>query len=470
MITRSRHASLRRRLLLNLLVPGAVLAAALAVSGSFMIHGIVQRTHDRLLDGSLLAIADRLGAEGGEITVDLPPAALGMLESQAQDSIYYSIRYGRELVTGYPDLPLPGSTLSPGARIHWSASYKGREVRLVVEARKLYGKPTPVLIEVAETTRARALLQRQMLAALAVLEAILLSVVGLLAWRAVNIGLRPLTELSKQIDQRAVRHAVAWQPLDLRRVPGEALAPAMALNALLNRLGQSMGAIQRFTADASHQILTPLTVIRTHLALLGRHGPESAAGRSALADIADGVGRVERMSKQLLALARADEHPEAFPEAVPVDLTHVLEETVAQRFPEARKKGMTIEVDRPDEPVLALGDEVLISELIANVLDNSIRYGNPGGHVFARIKPKAGVIRLELEDNGPGIPVAERERVFERFYRGSSHEGQPGTGLGLAIVRAVCDRIGAGIELSDGSSGSGLLVTVTFRTAGRDET
>jgi two-component system, OmpR family, sensor histidine kinase TctE len=465
--THPRHASLRRRLLLNLLVPGAVLAAALAAGGGTLIHGVVQRTHDRLLDGSLLAIADRLGIEGGEITVDLPPAALGMLESQAQDSIYYSVRYGAELVTGYPDLPAPSPTWpAPGTRVHWSSFYKGREVRLAAEARKLYGKPMPVLVEVAETIRARSLLERQMLTGLAVLEAVLLLVIGLLAWLAVNSGLRPLADLSTQIDQRAVRHAVAWQPLDLRRVPIEARGPAVALNALLKRLGQSVGAVQRFTADASHQILTPLTVIRTHLELLRRHGPDSAPGRSALADIAGGVERIERMSKQLLALARADERTEDTSEvAVPVDLTHILEETVAQRFPEAHKKAMTLTVDRPDRPVLVLGHEILVRELVSNLVDNAIRYGNSGGRICARIEPEAGLVRLELEDTGPGIPLAERERVFERFYRGASQHGEPGTGLGLAIVRAVCDRIGARVELLNARSGFGLLVVVTFREA-----
>jgi two-component system sensor histidine kinase TctE len=432
-----------------------------------MIHGIVQRTHDRLLDGSLLAIADRLGVDGGEVTVDLPPAALGMLESQAQDSIYYSIRYNGELVTGYPDLPLPDPTrLAASARIHWSSSYKGREIRLVAEARKLYGKPIPVVIQVAETTRARARLERQMLTALAALEAVLLSVVGFLGWRAVNRGLRPLTALSRQIDQRAVREAISWQPLELGPVPREAVAPAVALNALLKRLGQSVGAIQRFTADASHQILTPLTVIRTHLELLRRHGSNSAAGKTALADIASAVGRLERMSKQLLALARADENPEDRPHAVAVDLTHLLEHIVAQRF--LLEATVTIEVDRPDEPVWVLGDEVLVGELLANLLDNAIRYNRRNGQVRVRIRPDGDAIRFEVEDSGPGVPAVQRERVFERFYRGPSQEGQSGTGLGLAIVRAVCDRIGANVELSDASSESGLLVTVTFRATSQD--
>ena len=226
---------------------------------------------------------------------------------------------------------------------------------MVAEARKLYGKPMPVVIQVAETRTRASRLERQMLTALAALEAVLLSVVGFLGWRAVNRGLRPLTALSRQIDQRAVREAIAWQPLELGPVPREAVAPALALNALLKRLEQSVGAVQRFTADASHQILTPLTVIRTHLELLRRHGSNSAAGKTALADIANALGRLERMSTQLLALARADENPEDRPHAVPVDLTHLLEQIVAQRF--LLEATVTIEVDRPDEPVLVLGDE-----------------------------------------------------------------------------------------------------------------
>ena len=114
---------------------------------------------------------------------------------------------------------------------------------------------------------------------------------------------------------------------------------------------------------------------------------------------------------------------------------------------------------------MCLGDEVLVGELVANLLDNAVRYNRPHGHVRVRIRPEPGVVRLEVEDDGPGIPAERRERVFERFYRGSSQDGQTGTGLGLAIVRAVCDRIGASVQLADASSGSGLLVTVKFRAA-----
>ena len=245
----------------------------------------------------------------------------------------------------------------------------------------------------------------------------------------------------------------------------------MALNALLNRLGQSMGAIQRFTADA---LPSNSHALDGNPHAFGAAWParpqKSAAGRSALADIADGVGRVERMSKQLLALARADEHPEAFPEAVPVDLTHVLEETVAQRFPEARKKGMTIEVDRPDEPVLALGDEVLISELIANCSITRSATAIQGAMSLPGSSRKLASYASNSKTMGQAFPSLKESACLSAFIVDRRMRADREPDSGLAIVRAVCDRIGAGIELSDGSSGSGLLVTVTFRTAGRDET
>ena len=441
------------------------MAAVLAVGGAALIHDLVQTTHDRLLDGSLLAIAERIGVEEGEVSVDLPPAALGMLESQAQDSIYYSVRYQDTLVTGYPDLPFPDlSHVVPGARLHWSSEYKGHPVRLATEVRRLYGKPFPVSIEVAETTLSRVSLERQMLAALALVEVVLIAAVAFLGWRAVDRGLRPLTELGKEIDSRAVRHGIVLEPLDLSGVPREALAPAVALNTLLKRLKQSVAAIQRFTGDASHQILTPLAVIQTHLDLVDRHGSHTAAGRSALGEIGNAIRRLGRVSTQLLALARADEAPARPAKDEAIDLGSLVSELVAERVPQSLDAGVEIHVDRPDDLVAIRGDDVLVGELVANLIDNAIRYNHRGGSVIARIEPGDKVVRLEVEDTGPGIPPEQRERVFERFYRIPSSDGITGSGLGLAIVRAACDRIGASISLSEGMSGSGLLAVVTFRS------
>jgi two-component system sensor histidine kinase TctE len=136
--------SLRRTLLTNLVAPAIVLAVVLGIGGMVLIHRVVETTHDRLLDGSVLAIAERVGVEDGELTVDLPQVALGMLESQSHDSIYYSVTYLGELVTGYKDLPLYGfDQLKAGETGHRDGEYRGKPVRIGAQAPKQSRRAVP---------------------------------------------------------------------------------------------------------------------------------------------------------------------------------------------------------------------------------------------------------------------------------------------------------------------------------------
>ncbi len=213
--------SLRRRLMLNMLLPAAALAAALGVGGCLMICNVVETAHGRLLDGSVLAIAERLTVdEDNKVTVDLPPAALGMLESQAHDSIYYNVTYGGALATGYQDLPRPDlMRLAVGETTHWDAVYRGYPIRIAAQLRHVFGKPDPVLVEVAETTNARRAIEHRMLAALGGLELGLLGLVGWLTWRGIRHGLQPLTALGREIDARSVPGAINLEPLNLGSAP-----------------------------------------------------------------------------------------------------------------------------------------------------------------------------------------------------------------------------------------------------------
>jgi two-component system sensor histidine kinase TctE len=293
-----------------MLLPAIVLALVLGLGGAWVIHGVVQTTSDRLLDGSVLAIAERLGVdEDNKVTVDLPRAALGMLESQAQDRIYYSVIYNGTLVTGYRDLPrVELARLRPGVTYHWDTVMRGSPVRMAAEARRQYGKPDPVLVQVAQTRDARRALEFQLLGGLAALEGGLLGLVGVLAWLAIGSGLRPLTQLSAEIGRRAAPGAVSLHPLKTTQVPKEALAPVLAFNALLQRLAGSMGAVRRFTADASHQMGTPLAIMRMHLDLIRRHyrnQPAPPEVGAALDDIGGATERLEHLLAQLLVLARA---------------------------------------------------------------------------------------------------------------------------------------------------------------------
>jgi two-component system, OmpR family, sensor histidine kinase TctE len=441
-----------------------ILAVMLGEAGAVLINNVINSTNDRLLEAAILTITERIGVEEGEVTVDIPLAALGMLETGAQDSVYYGVYHDGAAVTGYPDLPIDDAVRqTPYRTVYWDGAYKGAAVRFAARMHWVYGEPKPVLIVVAETIRGRQLLRNRLLLALALLEAVLLAVLAALALLAVDRGLRPLATLGAEIDARRGSGSLTFTALDLSIVPREALSPARAFNALLRRLEETVGAIQRFTADASHQMRTPLAIMRTHLELARRHIGMPIMVGTALSELDGAAQRLDHMVSQLIALARADETAEDPGEAA-CDLGAVVTELVADRFPGTLEAGIELQVERPEEPILVRGSELLVRELTANLLDNAIRYSHSGGSVQVRLQPRSLTTEMEIEDTGPGIPPAERERVFERFYRIPTNRGPQGSGLGLAVVRTSCEKIGATVALEDRKDGPGLLVTVTFKS------
>src|ERR1700745_1872508 len=207
-----RQPSLKTRFLLGLLVPVSCVAIAVAFGGSLVISHVVEVTHDRLLKGSLLAIADRLAVEDGEVTVDLPREALGMLETQYDDSIFSKVSVDGQTVTGYTGLPPPrGAALEPEQPIFWDDNYRGNAIRIAAITRHVYGTVKPVLVAVAATEHARDQLWREMTRELALAEIVLLAVIAMLTWVAVERGLGPLAQLKRQIDRRGISRSHALQ-------------------------------------------------------------------------------------------------------------------------------------------------------------------------------------------------------------------------------------------------------------------
>ena len=289
--------SLRRTLLTNLVAP-AIVAVVLGIGGMLLIHRVVETTHDRLLDGSVLAIAERVGVEDGELSVDLPQVALGMLESQSHDSIYYSVTYLGELVTGYKDLPLSGfDQLKAGEAGHRDGVYRGNPVRIGVQPRQVYGRPGLVLVAVAETVQARRAVEREMLTGLAILEAGLIGLVACLGWYAVDRSLRPLGEL-RAGSTRGFR-AVNLSP------PSICPRFKKPCSDAINSCCSSWIWPSSWCADlpTSHQMRTPLRYCGA-LDLVRRLGSETPAGRAALDEVDSAINR-----RRLIAtrhMARAD--------------------------------------------------------------------------------------------------------------------------------------------------------------------
>lgn len=283
---------------------------------------------------------------------------------------------------------------------------------------------------------------------------------------ALNHNLRPLAATSQEIERRS---ATSLEAIDFADLPEEILPLVESINALMQRLDTALAAQRQFTADAAHELRTPLTALRLQLRLLGSAHDE-AEREAAMADMRGGIDRATRQVEQLLALSRLE--PEAvISHDVRVDLNGLVRSVVADFNLRAQSDGIDLGADLPEQTCAAQGSPDQLKVLLNNLVDNALRYTRRGGHVDVRlaIDPGSGEPILEVIDDGPGIEMWERHRVFDRFYRAASSQTEEqtidGTGLGMAIVKSIAEHHGASVTLGDGlpgGRGPGLSVQVRF--------
>ncbi len=450
---RGRAPALRTRLLAALLAPLLGIAILLGIAGATLIADTVQRTNDRVLGGALGAISETVQVERGEVTMDLSPAAFGMLENSERDNVYYRIAVGDRLLTGYADLPAPNTgELTLDTPRFRSARYRDQDIRIAEVRRALPRIAAPVVVQVAETLDGRRALRRRLLAALLLGEVSLVGVALLLLRPALSWSLRPLSRLRDAVAARDTRATPDLSPLEAGPLPTELRPLADAFDHLLARLDTATAGMRRFTADASHQMRTPLAVLKVQVALARRGEP------AALGEIADAADRLEHLVRQLLALARAEEAGIA-PPSERVDLKEVAVVVINRRIAQAIEAGIELHLDAP-APVAIDSHRTLIFEILSNLIDNGIRYNRRGGQVTVVVARAEGGVTVVVADDGPGLPEAEIENAGRRFARLSSSQGTEGTGLGLAIARSAAQRIGA--ELSLVNTQPGLRATLRF--------
>jgi len=438
--------------------PLVAVAILLGLAGATLIADVVRRTNDRVLAGALGAIAETVQVERGDVTLDLPPAAFGMLENSERDNVYYRIAEGDTLLTGYADLPAPRpNDLTIDEPRFRFASYRGQRIRIAEVRRALPAIDRPVVVQVAETLDGRTALSRRLMIELLVGEILLVGIAVLLVRPALGWSLRPLSRLRGAVEARDGRAAPDLSPLDTGPLPLELRPLATAFDRLLAQLDTATAATRRFTADASHQMRTPLAVLKVQVALARRGSSE------ALDEIADASARLERLLTQLLALARAEEAGASAP-LERVDLREVAVRVISRHIGQAIDADVELQLEAEAGPVMVTGHRTLIVEIVGNLVDNGIRYNRRGGMVTVAIAPAGDVpgdeVTLSVRDDGPGIPRADRDRVFDRFIRLEAGDGAEGSGLGLAVVRSAATRIGATIALEDAAPG--LIVRLRF--------
>ncbi|MGH6608977.1 MAG: ATP-binding protein [Burkholderiaceae bacterium] len=313
-------------------------------------------------------------------------------------------------------------------------------------------------IQVAQPTQLRTELAAQTAARLLLPVVLVLPFLGLLGWWIVTRGLSPLTAVAQTLSQR---DSTSLQPVATDNLPTEVLPLVQSLNELLQRLDASFDVQRRFAADAAHELRTPLTALtlQTQLAARAQTDEERAV---ALDRLEQGVKRATRLVHQLLTMARLDPEAARKP-AEMIDLAALTSAVVDELQPLAAQKSIALNSDaRPG--AMIIGQEDALRILLTNLIDNAIRYTADRGRVDVHVQASPANVVLTVHDNGPGIAVDERERVFDRFYRG--RDAAPGgSGLGLAIVRQIADMHGASVTIGSNAGGQGAEVTVTFAAA-----
>jgi len=314
------------------------------------------------------------------------------------------------------------------------------------------------IVQVAQPMRIRGSLARDAAFRSLTPFLLLIPLLAILIWWSVRRALAPVDELTAGLSKRA---PLALEPLDEEHLPDEIRPLVRAMNGVLERLRAAVDRERAFLADAAHELRTPLAALALQVDAL-REVLQKDAREAQVAQLASGVRRATRMVEQLLALARED--AAASRERRPIALDTLAREVVTEMLPHADERQIDLGIAEA-APVTISGDDEALRTLARNLIDNAIRYTPRGGRVDVSVRAATAHGQahalIEVSDSGPGIPPAERARVFERFRRLPGSD-EPGSGLGLAIVRAIASSHGARVSLADGPHGQGLTVRVAF--------
>ena len=447
--------SLQRYLLVGILCP----VVAFMLLNAFSVYQQALQAADTAYDRTLLASAKAIG-ELLEVVDDqgqprlrspLPYSALEAFEADMRSRMYFRVSgFSQEMVSGYEDLPLPravaGSSGPYAALVDfYDATYRDEPVRMAVLLQPVAGMAGQGMatVQVAETLELRRALARKVLLDMAWKQGVLIAVIAGVVVLVVQRGTRPLRRLSRQWQSRAEDDL---SPLSAERSPKELWPVVEAANAVMARLDRLLHQQKRFVRDASHQLRTPLTVLKVQVQSARRGDLDPL---SALQDIESTVDGATALANQMLALAKAEQLRQQ-EVAAPVDWAQTLRAVALELAPLMADRQLDLDLQATACEVQA--HEWGLRELTRNLLHNAIRHSPQGGRLLVHLGSGDTHAVLTMSDEGPGISTNLRPVLFQPFARGDG----PGTGscgLGLAICREIALASGGRIQLENRSAG-----------------
>jgi two-component system sensor histidine kinase TctE len=436
-------------------------------------QNIAGKPFDRALEYNVNALAQLISVSQQHAQFTLPLPARELLRTDDTSTVYYQVLGARgEFLSGERDFPLPSAdeAVEPGEVRLRDDQFHGNEVKVAYMWVPLkLAESRMALVQVAETLDKRSVLAAEIIKGVMLPQFVTLPLAVLLVWLALVQAIKPLNQLEERI---RARKPDDMSPLDTQAVPLEVAPLVSSVNDLLLRLKDSIATQKRFLADAAHQLKTPLAGLRMQADLALREGANTDELKQSLRQIGRSSIRATHTVNQLLALARAEGGGTAMNHQ-PCDLAELTLEVVRDCVPRAMEKHMDIGLEgaAPGLPSVVIeGNPVLLKELVRNLLDNAINYtpssAEQPGVITARVLPDpfGRVVVLQVEDSGPGIPVAERDLIFQPFYRALGVEAD-GSGLGLSIVQKIAQQHHASVTVEDTRAGhtpAGARFTVRF--------
>lgn len=422
-------------------------------------QSLANKPFDRALEYNVHALAQLIMVEpDGRAQFNLPLPATEILRADESDMVFYQVLDNKgEHLSGDRDFPSAHSRydVPPGEVVLRDDELRGVDIRVAAMWVRLplVGNDELALVQVAETREKRSVLAAEIIKGVMLPQFVILPLAVLLVWLALARGIKPLHRLEERIRARKPEDL---SPLNHRAVPMEVAPLVDAVNDLLRRLNESLATQKRFLADAAHQLKTPLAGLRMQADLAQREGMSTQELKRSLEQIARSSVRATHTVNQLLALARAEGGGTGLQRA-PCDMVALVIEVMQDLLPQAMERhvDMGYEGAEPGDPgVCVQGNATLLKELVRNLLSNAINYSPSSAEhpavVTARVLPDtlARVVLLQVEDTGPGVPLEERDLVFQPFYRALGSEAD-GSGLGLPIVQEIARQHGAEVVLDD---------------------
>jgi len=454
----NKQRSLKTEILLRLAVPLIFFISVESVLSYFVTLHHVDVAYDRWLLDSARSLTQEIKVRDGKVIVELPPAALEIFKWDESDKTYFKIISEEQgMLTGDKFVPEPFDVETDWTRpVYFDDEMYGEPVRVVSMLIAPEHASEKVFVHVAETLNKRRNMMMDILLADLVPQMALVLLAGIYLVVGVKRGLQPLHVLADEIAQRSSRDL---RPIPEQHVFLEVRALTDTINDLLERLGSAIATQQRFIANAAHQLRTPLAGLKLQVERVQRE-QDLPAMKPALMHIQGCADRMSHLTTQLLILARSEPIDGDY-ELRPVDLCKLAKDTCMDWVPKALQRHMELSFEGAKRALYVRGDEVLLRELLANLLDNAICYGHDRGNIIVKVQSYPSPC-LIVEDDGPGIPELEMGKVFERFYRIPGSPGD-GCGLGLAIVKEIADLHKAQLELRRISAAGGTRIELVFK-------